>query len=39
MIDLEETRETGSAPPFYRPPADIPATRVRLTPVRRGMDA
>ena len=30
-LDLEEARETGSAPPFFRPPADIPGRRVRLT--------
>ena len=32
MVDirLDETRETGSAPPIYRPPATIPATDVQL---------
>ena len=38
VLDLEETRETGSAPPFYRPPAVIPATRVRLTLNAGGID-
>ena len=37
-IDLEETRETGSAPPFYRPPAVIPAARLRLTLNAGGID-
>ena len=27
---LEEAPETGSAPPFFRPPADIPGFRTRL---------
>ena len=27
---LEGARETGSAPPFFRPPADIPGFRTRL---------
>ena len=30
-LNLEEARETGSAPPFYRAHATIPATRVRLS--------
>lgn len=32
MVDirLDETRETGSAPPIYRPPATIPANAVQL---------
>ena len=30
-VTLEETTETGSAPPFYRPRAVIPASRVRMT--------
>ena len=37
-IDLEETRETGSAPPFYRPPAIIPPARLRLTLNAGGID-
>ena len=38
LLDLEEARETGSAPPFYRPPATIPASQVRLplADMRRG---
>ena len=38
VLDLEETRETGSAPPFFRPPADIPERRVRLTLSAGGVD-
>lgn len=30
VLELEEAAETGSAPPFYRPRAVIPGTRVRL---------
>ena len=37
-IDLEETRETGSPPPFYRPPAVIPAAQLRLTLNAGGID-
>ena len=29
-VDLEETRETGSAPPIYRPPATIAGSSVQL---------
>ena len=38
VLDLEEARETGSAPPFFRPPADIPERRVRLTLSAGGVD-
>ena len=30
LINLDAARETGSAPPFFRPPADIEAEEVRL---------
>lgn len=30
VLELDEAAETGSAPPFYRPRAVIPGTRVRL---------
>ncbi len=32
MVDmrLDETQETGSAPPIYRPPATIPGSRVQI---------
>ena len=38
VLDLEEARETGSAPPFVRPPLTIPGQRVRLglADMRRG---
>ena len=38
VLDLEEARETGSAPPFVRPPSTIPGQRVRLglADMRRG---
>ena len=38
VLDLEEARETGSAPPFFRPPADVPGRRVRLTLAAGGVD-
>ena len=37
-LDLEEARETGSAPPFFRPPADVPERRVRLTLAAGGVE-
>ena len=38
VLDLEAARETGSAPPFFRPPADIPERRVRLTLAAGGVE-
>ena len=38
VLDLEEARETGSAPPFFRPPADVPGRRVRLTLAAGGVE-
>ncbi len=38
VLDLEEARETGSAPPFVRSPVTIPGqtVRLRLSDMRRG---
>ena len=38
VLDFDDARETGSAPPFYRPPADIEGTEVilRLGDLRTG---
>ena len=38
VLDFDDARETGSAPPFYRPPADIEGTEVilRLGDLRAG---
>ena len=38
VLDLEEARETGSAPPFFRPPAAVPGRRVRLTLAAGGVE-
>ena len=38
VLDLEPARETGSAPPFFRPPADIPGSRERLPLHVGGLD-
>ena len=37
VLNLDAARETGSAPPFFRPPADIVAEQVRLPLHTSGM--
>ena len=37
VLNLDAARETGSAPPFFRPPADIEAEEVRLPLHTSGM--